>query len=272
MSLSQEPAFSTIKNYFVCGYTDITDKEYSGVSGRHEKFGNAISTTNGAGPRNLQMFMMSSDGTVLHCLPGYWDPRDLVTEARFAWQLNEVWKDKSLSKSQKDQMFKSLQLAHIDQHSPQMTRRSHMQGFDQDYEAQHRLHTSDTIRDPNLVLASMQKTGKPARNAFKTTDVLMHERMAKRPFIAFDKFDTEKYSDYGLTKYDKHEDQRDVRSGQRISEAKGPTIGDTTRMMKGKQKKEVFRSRGWGDAEPASNSGGWGNTEASKTPKGWGAN
>lgn len=99
MSLSQEPAFSVLKDNFVCGYTDITEKEYSGVSGRHEKFGNAIATTNGAGPRNLQMFMLSSDGTVLHCLPGYWDPRDLVTETRFAWQLNEVWKDKSKSKS-----------------------------------------------------------------------------------------------------------------------------------------------------------------------------
>lgn len=134
-----------------------------------------------------------------------------------------------------------------------------MQGFDQEYEAENRLRTSDTILNPQLALASMQRTGKPSPNAFKTTDVLMHERMSKRPFLTFDKFDVEKYCDYGKTQYDKHEDQRDVRNGQRISETNGPMIGDTSRMMKNrKQPKEEFKSAGWGDAPRDSGTPGWG--------------
>jgi hypothetical protein len=160
--------------------------------------------------------MLSPDGTVLHCLPGYWDPRDLVFEMRLAWQLNQVWTDPSLSRSQKDQLFRQMHLAHEQQHPVDMVYRSKMQGFDQKYEAQHRLLTSDTIRDPQLIMASSGSAGMLPPAAFKTTDEIVHERMARRPFVPFQEFDVARYVDYGRPLYDKHEDQRNL-NGQRVA-------------------------------------------------------
>jgi hypothetical protein len=36
-------------------------------------------------------------------------------------------------------------------------------------------------------------------------DQVVHERMAKRPFVPYDQFDMEMFSDYGKLRYDKHE-------------------------------------------------------------------
>ncbi len=171
--------------------------------------------------------MLSPDGTVLHCLPGYWDPRDLAQEMKFAWQLNKVYTDTSLNRGQKNQLFKQMQLAHINQHPVQMSRRSHMQGFDQQYEAQYKLDSSDTILDTKLAKAGMEESGHPPGQAFKTCDVILHERMAKRPFMPFQRFDVANYSDYGKPRYDKNEDGIDAHSGRMIGEHHdGPTIGD----------------------------------------------
>ncbi len=68
MTLCQEPLFSLLKNYFVCGYKDITGQDYAGSSGHHGKTGKAVKTSNGAGPRNLQLFVLAKDGTVLTCI------------------------------------------------------------------------------------------------------------------------------------------------------------------------------------------------------------
>jgi hypothetical protein len=236
VSLSQEPAFSTLQSHFVCGVKDISKEQYAGVSRKHEEDGQAIKTTNGAGPHNLQVFMLSPDGTVLHCLPGYWDPRDLVYEMGLAWQLNQVWTDPSLSRSQKDQLFRQMHLAHEQQHPADMVFRSRMQSFDQKYEAKHRLLTSDTIRDPQLITASFASAGRLPQAAFKTTDEIVHERMALRPFLPFQEFDVASYVDYGRPLYDKHEDQRNL-SGQRVAfDREGDKLIGNTDSMPGKRR------------------------------------
>jgi hypothetical protein len=208
VSLSQEPAFSLLKQYFVCGYRDITNEPYAGVSNRHEVGGNAIDTTNGAGPHNLQLFFLSSDGTVLNVLPGYWHSQDIYPEMQLAAKLNQVWCNPKLSRAQKDQLFQQMHLAHIQEHSPDMVRRSKMQGFDMQYEAKNRLATTDTIADRQLAYAAIQEGGKVPGQAFKTTDVIMHERMAVRPFEPYQQFDVAAFADYGKPKYDKNEDMR----------------------------------------------------------------
>lgn len=208
VSLSEEPAFSVLKNELVCGYRDISKESYAGFSGKHEVGGNAIKTTNGAGPHNLQTFLLAADGTVLHCLPGYWNPKDLVREVEFAARLHDVWTNPSMPVSQKKQLFRNMQLAHVNEHPHQMVRRSRMQGFDMKYEAKHRLRTSDTIKNVQLASYGRQKGQKIPRGAFKTTDVIMHERMAQRPFVAFNQFDVARFVDYGRPKYDKNEDFR----------------------------------------------------------------
>lgn len=240
MSLSQEPAFSTLKNHFVCGTRDISDQPYSGVSGRHLPTGNAIHTTNGAGPHNLQLFILSADGVVLTCLPGYWNSSDLVREMQFAYELNKVWQDPSLTRSQKDALFREGHLSHISEHPMQMVARSRMQGFDQKYEAKRRLHSSDCIADPSLITDPYAQ--RLPQEAFKTTDEIMHARMAQRPFVPYQQFDVAVYTDYGRPLYDKNEDLRSA-NGELLPGAdprQKQLIGNTSQM-----KRNRHQNRNW---------------------------
>ncbi len=232
MSLSQDPAFTALKDYFVCGTQDITNEPYCGISGRHEVNGQAINTTNGAGPHNIQMFMLSADGTVLSCCQGFWNAKDLVSEMGLANDLNQVWLNPNLTRAQKNQMFVQMHLAHAAQHSPQTRMRSHLQGFDAKYEAKNRLRTSDAILNPSLAAQANIKGAKVPYEAFQTTDQLMHQRMAQRPFERYTQFDVAQYVDYGRQKYDKHEDQRDA-NGQVDKELakKEPMIGNPAAMQ-----------------------------------------
>jgi hypothetical protein len=198
VSLSQDPVFTELKNDFVCGTRDITGVPWSGFSGVHPLDGGAVYTTNGAGPHNIQMFVLAQDGTVLTCLPGFWNSKDLSSELELAKQLNAVLTDTNLTRAQKDAKFVELQLGHIDKHSAMMTRRSQMQGFDKKFEANQKMASSDTIRS-----SSGGKNGMPV---FKTTDVLMHERLALQPFRKYGDFDVVAFSDYGRAKYDKKEE------------------------------------------------------------------
>jgi hypothetical protein len=119
-----------------------------------------------------------------------------------------------------------MQLAHINQHPRGMVARSQMQGFDAQYEAKNRLATTDTIKNRGAVQAALSSNEMVPMSAFKTTDELMHERMASRPFVAYENFDVASYVDYGLQKYDKHEDSRDS-YGRVIEQMKEsePTLG-----------------------------------------------
>lgn len=211
VSLSQEPAFSVLKDYLVCGYKDISNDASAGFSGRHEVGGNAINTSNGAGPTNLQTFLLASDGTVLSCLPGFWNSVDLVREIEFANRLNKVWNDPKMTHTQKNNAFSQMHLAHIGEHSMQMVARSRMQSFDMQHEAKNNLYTSDTILDrasAASILSDERMMKRSAMQAFKTTDRIMHERMAQRPFVAYTAFDTAKFAKYGRPLYDKNEDFR----------------------------------------------------------------
>ncbi len=156
MSLSVDPAFSDLKDNFICGYTDIKHKWYCGKSGKHEVDSIAVDTSNGAGPHNIQMFMLSADGTVLSCLPGYWRSQDLNLELKLASDLNKIWLDPNLSQSQKDKIFVQKQLNHILDHPMSMIQNSRMQGFDRNAEFK-KNYIPDTVSNPQLFLE--QATG-----------------------------------------------------------------------------------------------------------------
>jgi len=246
VSLSQDPTFSLLKDQFVCGYKDIENARYAGASGKHMPDGNAVDTTNGAGPHNIQMFILASDGTVLTCLPGYWNSRDLAGELDLASRLNDVWHDETLTRDEKDAAFRQMQLAHISAHSPAMVRRSRMQGFDVDYEAKHRLRTSDVFINARLVPPDGMAV--PPR-AVKTTDVIMHQRMSMRPFEPYKQFDVAAYSDYGKPMYDKHEDQR-LPDGEmdKTRLAKEKKIGNTPEAHPIEQETKRVARAGFGTA------------------------
>ena len=253
MSLPEEPAFSELKTKFVCGTKDIENEPYCGKSGRHAPDGKAINTTNGAGPHNLQLFVLAPDGTVLHCLPGFWAAADLVQELQLGEQLYKVWKDPKLTRGQKNQMFSRMQMSHIAEHPPDMVRRSRMQGFDQKFEAKNRPYTSDTVRNAQLAVQALQQNDNRLLNqAFKTTDQIAHERMAQRPFQPYKQFDVAAYTDYGKQRYEKNEDFRnmngqivmDPKTGQAVTpKPMGKSMGGSMRNSNGVQNYSGGRMR-----------------------------
>jgi hypothetical protein len=199
VSLSAAPTFDLLRKDFVCGWRDITGEPWSGVSGRYAQDDGAVWTTNGAGPHNIQMFVLAPDGTVLHCLPGYWESHDLAAELVFAEKLGAVWRDPLLSRAQKDAKFRAMNLEHLAAHSRETVGRSELQGFDKKFEAR-RAGVSDCILEPG----SIQPRYRPGRDdRFKTTDQIVHERMAARPFVPYAEFDVARFTDYGRQKYDK---------------------------------------------------------------------
>ncbi len=199
-----------LQNELVCGYRDISKEKWAGFSGRHDIGGNAVQTTNGAGPHNMQIFILAEDGTVMHCLPGYWNPKDLAGEVAFAARLHDVWTNPAMDYGQKTQVFARMQLGHIAEHSEGMVARSQLQTFDKSYEWKNRQHTSDTInrRSKYANVAYAQQSQMIPQATFKTTDQIMHERMSMRPFVPYNNFDVVAFSDYGRPKYDKNEDFR----------------------------------------------------------------
>jgi hypothetical protein len=204
-----------IRNQFVCGYKNIYKEPYAGNSGVHPMNSAAVVTTNGAGPHNVQIFVLSEDGTVLHCMPGYWNPNDLASELALAQKLNSVWLDHSISDEQKRTIFKKMQLEHLAMHSEEEKSRSHLQGFDANHIAQHAAQLPDLIAKPELLRDYKVAPGGSEKaegmhvpaEAFKTTDTIMHERMSKTAFVAYSKFDVSSFTNYGTNYYDKNENE-----------------------------------------------------------------
>lgn len=216
----------------MCGYRDISSEPYSGNSGAHAVNGQAVDTTNGAGPHNIQLFVLDPDGTVLHCLPGYWNPNDLSAELKLAQRIGAIWQDKSMSVQQKKSQFSRMQLDHFRSHSKETIARSQMQGFDKHAELA-RGKNADTVRLASTAAACSdgscenEGTRKGEEHdkeelVVKSTDEIMHERMAKRAFMAYTAFDTGKFSEYGTHFYDKHEDALDEHGKMTASEPGEP--------------------------------------------------
>jgi len=166
---------------------------------------------------------MNADGVVLHCMAGFWNSTDLVAELELAERLSRVWNDRSILPDQKLALFKKMQIDHIYYHSPEMVARSRLQSFDKRFEAEARLRTSDVIANASLIDSRDSHPYLPDE-AFKTTDRIMHERIASRPFVRYDNFDVARFADYGTAFYDKHENNLDE-YGQIVDpEAKMTTI------------------------------------------------
>lgn len=200
MSLPQEPVFSLLKSDFVVGWKNIITEEYVGESFGYTCDQTAVGTTNGAGPHNVQIFVLSPDLTVLHALPGFWHPKDLAQELRFSQALQRLWQDKGRSRKEKDAMFTRLQLAEYKNHTRTTTIRSSWQGFDAANEKQ-RLDRGQQ-RDTFLTSVDGSVDEQRGRPRMKPINQLVHERMAQRPFVKFEDFDVAEFADYGRILYD----------------------------------------------------------------------
>ncbi len=181
-----------LKNKFVVGWKNIRDKDYVGSSHGYTCKDSAVGTTNGAGPRNMQTFILSSNGTVLHCLPGFWHPEDLAYELEFGLVMERLFKDKR-SANDKRALFARMHERAIREQSKEMIARSGWQGFDAGNER-------NRLKQGKRDTFYYDDEGKPT--GMKPLSVLLHERMATRPFKKIGSFDTEAFIDYGRPYYD----------------------------------------------------------------------
>jgi hypothetical protein len=104
-------------------------------------------------------------------------------------------------------------LKHALAHSLDMRTRSHLQGFDEkkerrkgesDFKLEPGQQPTVTLTNRGLKLSDM-----------KTVDQVVHERMAKRPFVPYEDFDVAAYVDYGQLRYDKHENDPNRGKGKK---------------------------------------------------------
>ena len=193
MTLPNEKVLELLKRDFVVGWNNIEREEFCGTSSGYSRRQSAIGTTNGAGAHNVQMFVLSADGVVLHALPGFWHPDDLTAELRFAQVIDRLWRDQTRSRQEKECLFEKLHDLELRKQSEITTARSDWQSFDASAEL--RRVAKNEVRDTVVHKA----TGKVA---MKPLNVLVHERMAARPFVPFAEFDTASFVDYGLRHYD----------------------------------------------------------------------
>jgi hypothetical protein len=193
---------SELKSDWIVGWDNIIKKEFVGDSHGYTCEQTAIGTTNGAGGRNVQLFMISGDGVVVHALAGYWHPDDLVSELKFAREkLLPLWQDTSVPRHMKDSLYAGLQVEKAASNSKLTRMRSRWQGFDAKNEMKR--FEKNGARDSVLLNADGSPlTCKKGKMKLKTLDVLQHDRMATRPFVPFAEFDVMAFADYGRTYYD----------------------------------------------------------------------
>jgi len=184
------PAVRTwLKKHAVSGWTNNEHAAYAGSSNRHSP-GDACKTiNNGAGARNVQQFFLTSDGRVLDCLPGFWNPVDWLAEATFALALARVADDRTLSADVRNEKFLAAHLARITVARTGIENDSQLQPFDKRVEK----HSgSDFTRAPGLALS---------KDELKSVYQVFHERMAERPYLPFERFDVAAYVEMGQRHY-----------------------------------------------------------------------
>ncbi|MEE9127297.1 MAG: hypothetical protein V3U11_09165 [Planctomycetota bacterium] len=197
-----------LKSDFVLGWKNIINERYVGRSFGYTSRQSSVGTTNGAGPHNVQIFVLSPEGVVLHALPGFWHPEDLADELRLAKAMQKLWESKNHTWVQKRKMFRRMQLAAARHQSKDTYARSTWQSFDEHNErARLARGPRDTFQsnEDGYLLADRRGNLK-----LKPINVLVHERMANRGFVWFDDFDIAEFIDYGNRFYDnnRHVDRR----------------------------------------------------------------
>lgn len=131
VTLSDDAVLSELKRNFVCGWTNIKGKlDYAGSSNAHQPDYPAIEVSNCSGHHNVQMLFLTSDGKVLHCLPGYWRPSDFRHELDLVLDLGKLYYRKDLTAAQRNSAFLDLHLNHAISHSRALRSASGLQGFD----------------------------------------------------------------------------------------------------------------------------------------------
>lgn len=188
MTLPHEDVVGLLRNNFVMAFTNIDGKtRYAGVSNKHQPTMAAKKVYNCTAAKNIQMFILTEDGKVLHCLPGFWDVKPFLEEVRFAIKLNRIYKG-SRSVAERNEKFLDAHLRHALQHDAKTIGASQHQSFDAKY-LQRRGVTD------------FQRTAGFTGGGLKRPDQVLHERMAERPFLTFDSFNVASFVEMGRRQY-----------------------------------------------------------------------
>lgn len=192
MTLPNNDVIDFIGSRFILAHKNIEKAKHVGMSQGYSKSQSAVGTTNGAGPRNVQFLILAADETVLHALPGFWHPEDLIPELQLAFEINRLYLDEQKSSNQKAKMYEMLHNSHMRRHGAEAVRRGQWQGFDRHFEAQRvQREERDTFR--TLANGELQ---------LKSVPEVIHDRMLTRRFKKLDDFDLETFVDYGRPFYD----------------------------------------------------------------------
>ena len=201
MSLPDQRVFPLLQDQFVLGWKNIKRETFVGDSSGYSARHSCVGTTNGAGSRNLQLFILSDDLVVMHAITGFWHPADLAHQLRFGQVAWRLYQDASRSMAQKCRMYRLLLTSDLRSQSPEMYARSDWQRFDARREGAE--IAQDVVRDTFEQDSHGQiKRTITGAAVLKPLNVLMHERMAARPFVALEDFDTEAFVDNGRRLYD----------------------------------------------------------------------
>ena len=154
-----------LQSGWVLSWKNIITEQYVGDSHGYACDQTAVGTTNGAGGRNVQLFMLAPDGTVLHVLPGFWHPEDLLAELAFAEQLLALWQDPTLPVWIKRQAAALAQQGHAAAHDHDTQARSRWQGFD----AKNELKRYEQLGDRDTLLDIVSEGSRKAREHARET-------------------------------------------------------------------------------------------------------
>jgi len=189
VTLSNQEVIRRLNRSFASGWKNIKGQtRYAGSSNTHLPSYPAMEVTNCAGHHNVQMIFLTSDGRVLHCLPGYWSTRDFLSELDLVEELGRLYYRSDLSAADRNRQYLDLHLNHALEHSKAMRMASQHQGFDR--MALEKKEGSDFQRKEGFIASGL-----------KTPDQVMHERMAERGFVPLESFNVSRFIDMGLKQY-----------------------------------------------------------------------
>ncbi|MFT4514994.1 MAG: hypothetical protein ACI89X_002525 [Planctomycetota bacterium] len=224
VTLPDNDVIDFIGTRFILAHRNIEKDEHVGMSHGYSPSQSAVGTTNGAGPRNVQFLILAADATVLHALPGFWHPEDLIPELQLAFEINRLYLDEQKTYDQKATMYEMLHKSHMRRHGAEAIRRGQWQNFDRHVETsrvkREERDTFRTLADGKLQLKSVPE--------------VIHDRMLARRFKKLDDFDLESFVDYGRAFYDNNHGEK----GRSFSKAEGANRKRSTALAK-KRKKEV---------------------------------
>lgn len=230
MSLPDPRVFDLLQDHFVVGWKNIQREEYVGYSRGYKPNQSCVGTTNGAGAHNVQLMVLSPDGTVLHALPGFWHPEDLARELRFGLAMHQLWNDQGKDRATKQRLFERMHQRAIRTQTDATTARSDWQGFDRHREAW-RVRNGEERDTVVYGRNGEPKTLSDGGLLMKPINVLAHERMLQQPFRSIEDFDVVSFVDYGRYQYDLN--RRD----------KGKRFGGLDRLASIREKKEQRAAR-----------------------------